>query len=120
MVLVVLVTPAGLAARAPEAATGARLLAATSGAADCATAGADRASEATITHKAPEATNIPLDGRADLNTDHAADTNEEHARRGDKKGGNCDKQEPRRLRDKEVGNVVNGQRNMPEILSPCG
>ncbi|MFM0500447.1 hypothetical protein [Paraburkholderia caffeinilytica] len=75
---------------------------------------------AAIAHKTCEAINIPLDGRADLNTGRAAGTNDEHAKRGDKKGGNCDKREPRRLRDKEVGNVVNGQRNMPEILSPCG
>jgi len=26
--------------------------------------------------------------------------------------------EPRRLKEKEIGNVVEGQRNMPEILSP--
>lgn len=108
------------AARASEAATGARLLAASSGAADCATAGADMANVAAVTHKTPEAKNIPLDGRADLNTDRTADTNDEHAKRGDKEGGKCDKREPRRLRDKEVGNVVDGQRNMPEILSPCG
>jgi hypothetical protein len=24
------------------------------------------------------------------------------------------------LRNKEIGNVIGGQRNMPEILSPCG
>jgi hypothetical protein len=57
--------------------------------------------------------------RCDIN-----DVSGERAKRGDEENGNCDKREtkrePRRLRDKEVGNVVNGQRNMPEILSPCG
>ncbi|RKF48872.1 hypothetical protein BCY88_19780 [Paraburkholderia fungorum] len=83
-----------------------------------------------------------MDANADLSTDRDARTDDtsgisdvidlidlidvsgERARRGDKKDSNCDKREtkrePRRLRDKEVGNVVNGQRNMPEILSPCG
>lgn len=82
-----------------------------------------------MTHEAHEAKNIPLDGSVDLNTDRDAhmsdmsDVSGERAKR-DEKCGNCDKREtkrePRRLRDKEVGNVVNGQRNMPEILSPCG
>ncbi len=85
------------------------------------------ANAAVMTHTAHEAKNIPLDGNAGLNTDRDAETSDvsgKHDKRGDKKGGNCDKREtkrePRRLRDKEVGNVVNGQRNMPEILSPCG
>jgi hypothetical protein len=40
---------------------------------------------------------------------------------GDKPGDRREtKREPRRLKDKEIGNVVEGQRNMPEILSPCG
>lgn len=92
-----------------------------------------------MTHEAPDAKSIPLDANADLRRDRDAhrddtsgisdvidliDVSGERARRGDKKDGNCDKREtkrePRRLRDKEVGNVVNGQRNMPEILSPCG
>ncbi|MFM0357871.1 MAG: hypothetical protein ACN6OQ_18735 [Paraburkholderia nemoris] len=111
----------------PEAAAGARLLAATSGAADCATAGADMASEAATTHDAHEAKNIPLDESVDLNRDRNADVSDvsgERDTRGVRKSGNCDKRETkresRRLRDKEVGNVVIGQRNMPEILSPCG
>lgn len=134
-----LVACAVLAARAPEALAGARLLAASSGAADCAAAGADTASAAAMTHEAHEAKSIPLDANADLSAERDARTDDtsgisdvidlidvsgERARRGDKKDGNCDKREtkrePRRLRDKEVGNVVNGQRNMPEILSPCG
>jgi hypothetical protein len=88
------------------------------------------ASVAAMTHEAHEAKNIPLDGNADLNTDREADisdTNDvsgERAKRGDKETGKYDKREtkrePRRLRDKKGGNVVNGQRNMPEILSPCG
>ncbi|MFM0416351.1 hypothetical protein [Paraburkholderia aromaticivorans] len=57
---------------------------------------------------------------------------ERDKKRDDKNGGNGvkrdakrgvkreTKREPRRLRDKEIGNVVEGQRNMPEILSPCG
>jgi hypothetical protein len=124
---VVLAAPAALAARAPEAASGARLLAAVSGAADCAAAGADMASVAAMTHEAHEANNIPLDGSADLNTDRDANLSDVSGDRdtfSDRRDDNCDKREtkrePRRLRDKEVGNVVNGQRNMPEILSPCG
>ncbi|HZZ06326.1 hypothetical protein [Paraburkholderia sp.] len=85
------------------------------------------ASEATIAHAAHEAKNIPLDGNAGLNTDRDADMSDVSDDRdtfSDRKDGNCDKREtkrePRRLRDKEVGNVVNGQRNMPEILSPRG
>ena len=43
------------------------------------------------------------------------------AKRGVKRGVKREtKREPKRLRDKEIGNVVEGQRNMPEILSPCG
>jgi hypothetical protein len=80
-----------------------------------------------MTHDAHEAKNIPLDGSADLNRDRNADVSDvsgERDKRGVRKSGNCDKRETkresRRLRDKEVGNVVIGQRNMPEILSPCG
>jgi hypothetical protein len=85
------------------------------------------ASAAIMTHTAHEAKNIPLDVNAGLNTDRDAETSDvsgERDKRGVRKSDNCDKREtkrePRRLRDKEVGNVVNGQRNMPEILSPCG
>ncbi|WP_082855079.1 hypothetical protein [Paraburkholderia phytofirmans] len=80
-----------------------------------------------MTHAAHEAKSARLNGNADLNTDREADMSDvsgERTKRGDEKGGKCDeretKREPRRLRDKEVGNVVNGQRNMPEILSSCG
>ncbi|MFM0199686.1 hypothetical protein PQR53_07365 [Paraburkholderia fungorum] len=99
-------------------------------------AGADMASVAAITHKAPEARTIPLEGDADRTMDRdtnandmadASDPSNLSDNRGtfsDRKDGNGDKREtkrePRRLRDKEIGNVVNGQRNMPEILSPCG
>jgi hypothetical protein len=85
---------------------------------------------------------MPLDGTADLKAKrnagmrHASDASDSSAAndvRGgngngdtlsDRKDGNGDKREtkrePRRLRDKEIGNVVKGQRDMPEILSPCG
>ncbi|WP_167334015.1 hypothetical protein [Paraburkholderia dilworthii] len=33
-------------------------------------------------------------------------------------GGKCGERKSGRLKEKEVGNVVEGQRNMPEILSP--
>lgn len=124
LALVVPVARVALVARAPEAAAGA---------ADCAAAGADTASVAARRHEAHEAKNIPLDGSVDPGTNRDAhtvdrrdinDVSGERAKRGDEENGNCDKREtkrePRRLRDKEVGNVVNGQRNMPEILSPCG
>jgi hypothetical protein len=136
------VVPAAPAARAPEAAAGAALLAAASAAADCATAGADMASVAVMTHKAQEARTIPLDADADRTLDRNADAGDipdisnlsnlsdlsdpsnNRDTFSDRKDGNGDrretKREPRRLRDKEIGNVVNGQRNMPEILSPCG
>ena len=85
------------------------------------------ASAAAITHTAHDAKNIPLDGFPGFNTDRDAETSDvsgEQDKRGDKKSGNCDKREtkrePRQLRNKEIGNVVEGQRNMPEILSPCG
>ncbi|MFL9896740.1 hypothetical protein PQR71_01015 [Paraburkholderia fungorum] len=94
------------------------------------------ASVALITHKAQEAANIPLDGDADRNMDRDADASDmadvsdlsnlsgNRDTFSDRKDGNGDKREtkrePRRLRDKEIGNVVNRQRNMPEILSPCG
>jgi hypothetical protein len=51
-------------------------------------------------------------------------TSERDKKRDDKNGGSGAKRgvkrETKRLRDKEIGNVVEGQRNMPEILSPCG
>jgi len=82
-------------------------------------------------HDAHDAENTPLETNPDLNTDRDADMSVlsgERAKSGDKfgnkRGGSCDKREtkrePRRLRDKEIGNVVEGQRNMPEILSPRG
>ncbi|MFM0344670.1 hypothetical protein [Paraburkholderia sp. RL17-347-BIC-D] len=116
----------------PDAAAGAKAPAGRAalllaGVTDCATAGADMASAAASTHDAHDAKNIPLERNVDLNTERGADTSEVRGERdkpGDKNGGNCDrretKREPRRLRDKEIGNVVEGQRNMPEILSPCG
>ncbi|MFB9126275.1 hypothetical protein ACFFYR_25100 [Paraburkholderia dipogonis] len=90
-------------------------------------AGVDIASATASTHEAHDAKNTPRE----TNTERGADTSEESeergepgARPGDKNGGSCDKREtkrePRRLRNKEIGNVVEGQRNMPEILSPCG
>jgi hypothetical protein len=68
---------------------------------------------------------------ADPRTKRAADASEVSGERdensgdsgksGDKPGDRREtKRQPRRLRDKEIGNVVEGQRNMPEILSPCG
>lgn len=66
---------------------------------------------------------VPLDTSANLNTDRDADISEVSGESG-KNGGNGDKRETkretRRLRDKEIGNVVDSHRNMPEILSPCG
>jgi hypothetical protein len=79
----------------------------------CATADTGTASAAAIEH------------------DAATDTNEARNQRGETSG-NCDEprdepgskpdvsEETRRLRDKEIGNVVEGQRNMAEILTPPG
>ncbi|WP_454872923.1 hypothetical protein [Paraburkholderia xenovorans] len=51
-------------------------------------------------------------------------SNKRDRKRDEENSGGCvkreTKREPRRLRDKEIGNVVESQRNMPEILSPCG
>ncbi|MFM0224865.1 hypothetical protein [Paraburkholderia dipogonis] len=101
------------------------------GVADCATAGVDTANAAASTHDAHDAKNTPRERNAELDTERGADTSEADEERGkpgdepgDKNSGKCDKREtkrePRQLRDKEIGNVVEGQRNMPEILSPCG
>jgi hypothetical protein len=121
---------------APDAAAGVKAPAGRAallfaGVTDCATAGADTASATASTHDAHDAKNTPLERNADLNTERGADTSEANEERGkpgdepgDKNGSSCDKREtkrePRQLRDKEIGNVVEGQRNMPEILSPCG
>jgi hypothetical protein len=98
------------------------------------------ASVAVITHKAQDARYIALDEDADRNRERDANASDigdvsdlsnlrsnlsgNRDTFSDRKDGNGDKREtkrePRRLRDKEIGNVVNGQRNMPEILSPCG
>ena len=51
-------------------------------------------------------------GKAD---DDSGDTSDNKS--GDKREA---RRKPRRLMDKDIGNVVEGQRNMPEILSPCG
>jgi hypothetical protein len=94
-------------------------------------AGVDIDSATASTHDAHDAKNTPHERNADPDTERGADTSEESeergepgARPGDKNGGSCDKREtkrePRQLRNKEIGNVVEGQRNMPEILSPCG
>jgi hypothetical protein len=94
-------------------------------------AGADIVSIAASTHDAHDAKNTRLIRSADPNPERGADTSEPLGERdkagdepGDKNGSKCDwretKREPRQLRDKEIGNVVEGQRNMPEILSPCG
>ncbi|VVD29266.1 conserved protein of unknown function [Paraburkholderia dioscoreae] len=133
-----------LAASPPDAAAGAsapagRATLLLAGVMDCAAAGVDAANAAARTHDAHDATSIPLGRNGNLNTGRGADTSEptgerdtsgekrdsERARkRDDKNNGSCvkreTKREPRRLRDKEIGNVVEGQRNMPEILSPCG
>ncbi|WP_181919930.1 hypothetical protein [Paraburkholderia sp. BL6669N2] len=94
-------------------------------------AGVDAPNATASTHDAHDAKNTPREANADLNAERGANTSEESedrgkpgARPGGKNGGSCDKREtkrePRQLSDKEIGNVVEGQRNMPEILSPCG
>ncbi|WP_181196511.1 hypothetical protein [Paraburkholderia sp. BL25I1N1] len=97
-------------------------------------AGVDAPNATASTHDAQDAKNTPREANADLNAERGADGSEEReeseergkpgARPGGKDGGSCDKREtkrePRQLSDKEIGNVVEGQRNMPEILSPCG
>jgi hypothetical protein len=54
---------------------------------------------------------VPI-GKAD---DNSGDTSD--SKSGEKRGA---RRKPRQLMDKDIGNVVEGQRNMPEILSPCG
>ena len=114
----------------------------------CAAADADTVSAAAITHDAHDAASIRCEVNTDANTDPNADPSDvsnvidpsgerdinsgdsdetgdtgetQGGTDGDKLGDRREtKREPRRLRDKEIGNVVGGQRNMPEILSPCG
>ena len=97
----------------------------------CAAAGADTASAAASTHDAHDMANIRGEISTDPSTEHAADTRKASGERDEKRDENSGdsgepgnrretKRKPRRLRDKEIGNVVEGQRNMPEILSPCG
>ncbi|MDR6408540.1 hypothetical protein [Paraburkholderia terricola] len=93
------------------------------------------ASIAAMTHDAHDPENTPLETSPNLDAGRDADLGalsgepvKSRAMSGCKCGNRnvngCDKretkQEPRRLNDKEVGNVVEGQRNMPEILSPRG
>nr|WP_260854624.1 hypothetical protein [Paraburkholderia sp. BCC1884] len=100
-------------------------------AAFCATAGADTLNAAAITHEAHDTKNRRWETSADLNTERntgardIGDVSGSNELSGERENsGKCGKREtkrePRRLRDKEIGNVVGGQRNMPEILSPCG
>ncbi|HEY2608938.1 hypothetical protein P0D88_06885 [Paraburkholderia sp. RL18-103-BIB-C] len=93
-------------------------------------------SAATITHDAYDAAKtrgeIDANPNASPSMERAADTNEVSGKlskpvgepddnSGDKSGDRREtRRKPRRLMDKEIGNVVEGQRNMPEILSPCG
>ena len=51
-------------------------------------------------------------GKADDNSGDTSDSKSGEKREARRK--------PRQLMDKDIGNVVEGQRNMPEILSPCG
>jgi hypothetical protein len=119
-------------ARTPEAALGARRadaeLLPSGAAACCAAAGTDATTAAAIKHDAThdaahDTKDVPLDTSVDLSPNRAADLNDVSGQR-EEDSGNGDKREtkrkPRRLRDREIGNVVEGQRNMPEILSPCG
>jgi hypothetical protein len=90
----------------------------------CAMTGADSPSATASTPAAHDAANTPLGTGTgtDLNTERVTRVNDTSGER--ENSGDCGKREtkrePRQLRDKEIGNVVGGQRNMPEILSPCG
>ncbi|MFL9964143.1 hypothetical protein PQR02_24380 [Paraburkholderia sediminicola] len=89
-------------------------------------------SAAAITHDAHDAAKTREETNASPSTARAADTNEMSGafskpvgepddNSGDKSGDRREtRRKPRQLMDKEIGNVVEGQRNMPEILSPCG
>jgi hypothetical protein len=90
------------------------------------------ASAAAITHDVHDAAKTRRDMNANPSTARAADTSEVSGafskpvgepdnNSGDKSGDRREtRRKPRQLMDKEIGNVVEDQRNMLEILSPCG